>query len=196
MGAQRDDWEQMRDDVAGNLRDYRANAKVSLSRAAELTGVSKAMLGQIERGDSSPTIATLWKIAQGFQLPLGALIQQRGVQKNVDRSRSAQQGTVQFPGSIAVQIVFAFDAQAGAETFQITLRPNQTHESQSHEVGMIEEVFVLEGAMDVLHAGEWVSLAIGQGIRFAADQPHGYRSGAQGARFLNMHHYAKPGKIG
>ncbi len=186
MNAQRDDWQQMRDDVARNLRDCRAKAEVSLSRAAQMTGVSKAMLGQIERGDSSPTIATLWKIAKGFHLPLSALIREREPQQHADRG-----GTVQFPGSIAVQIVFAFDAQIGAETFQIKLQPNQTHESQPHEGGMIEEVFVLEGEMEVLHQGSWTPLLIGQGMRFAADQPHGYRSGVNGARFLNMHHYAK-----
>ena len=44
-------------------------------------------------------------------------------------------------------------------------------------------------AMEVLQAGEWVPLSKGQGLRFAADQPHGYRSLETGAAFLNMHHY-------
>ena len=42
------------------LRALRTGRAWSLDRAAQETGVSKAMLGQIERGDSSPTIATLW----------------------------------------------------------------------------------------------------------------------------------------
>ena len=65
----------MTEDIIGaNLRKIRNAAGLSLSKAADLTGVSKAMLGQIERGESSPTIATLWKIAKGFHLPLTALI--------------------------------------------------------------------------------------------------------------------------
>ncbi|ERK16372.1 hypothetical protein L579_4281 [Pantoea sp. AS-PWVM4] len=35
-----------------------------------MTGVSKSMLGQIERGESSPTLATIEKISAGFQLTL------------------------------------------------------------------------------------------------------------------------------
>ena len=42
-----------------NLKAVRTRAGLSLSQAAELTGISKAMLGQIERGESSPTIATI-----------------------------------------------------------------------------------------------------------------------------------------
>jgi transcriptional regulator with XRE-family HTH domain len=53
--------------LAHTLRTLRAQRGWSLTQAAEYTGVSKAMLGQIERGESSPTVATLWKIATGFQ---------------------------------------------------------------------------------------------------------------------------------
>ncbi|HBQ78933.1 MAG TPA: XRE family transcriptional regulator, partial [Erwinia persicina] len=55
--------------LANVLRVRRSERGWSLTRAAQETGVSKAMLGQIERAESSPTIATLWKIATGFNLP-------------------------------------------------------------------------------------------------------------------------------
>lgn len=48
------------------LKTLRQQRGWSLSRLAEETGVSKAMLGQIERNESSPTVATLWKIATGL----------------------------------------------------------------------------------------------------------------------------------
>ncbi len=176
------------DAIGANLRVIRNRAGLSLTKAADLTGVSKAMLGQIERGESSPTIATLWKIAKGFHLPLSALI---GEVEAARPDPSAEFKTVQFPGSIAVKIVFPFDPDLGGETFRISLTPDQTHVSQPHESGVVEEVFVLEGEMEILREGHWVALAIGEGVRFKADQPHGYRGGAQGAVFLNMHHYPR-----
>ena len=172
------------DDITLKLRDVRAASGLSLSKVAEMTGVSKAMLGQIERGESSPTIATLWKIAKGFQLPLSALID------TVMGDPSVFQ-TVTFPGSIEVKIVFPFDPALGAETFHVNLAANQSHESPAHAAGVTEEVFVLGGALEILREDEWVPLQAGQGLRFAADVPHGYRAGAQGAAFLNMHHYAQ-----
>ncbi len=52
--------------IAQHLQTVRKARGLSLDKTAKLTGVSKAMLGQIERGESSPTIATLWKIATGL----------------------------------------------------------------------------------------------------------------------------------
>ncbi|MEX0317143.1 MAG: helix-turn-helix domain-containing protein [Ruegeria sp.] len=173
-------------DITLKLRDVRAASGLSLSKVAELTGVSKAMLGQIERGESSPTIATLWKIAKGFQLPLSALI---GTSAMRDPADASVFRTVTFPGSIEVKIVFPFDPALGAETFHVELAPNQSHESAAHAAGVTEEVFVLNGALDILRDGEWTPLQAGQGLRFSADLPHGYRAGEAGAAFLNMHHY-------
>ncbi len=177
------------DEITLKLRDVRAASGLSLSKAADLTGVSKAMLGQIERGESSPTIATLWKIAKGFQLPLSALI---GTTASRDPTDDSVFRTVTFPGSIKVKIVFPFDPELGAETFHVALSPNQCHESPAHALGVTEEVFVLEGMLEVLRDGEWVPLHAGEGLRFPADLPHGYRAGEDGTTFLNMHHYAQP----
>lgn len=60
--------------LAATLKSLRQQRGWSLSRLAEETGVSKAMLGQIERNESSPTVATLWKIATGLNVPFSAFI--------------------------------------------------------------------------------------------------------------------------
>lgn len=130
----------------------------------------------------------MWKIAKGFHLPLTALIDES--ERSSDDNKEVFK-TVQFPGSIAVKIVFPYDPDLCAETFHISLKPGQCHESQPHDQGVTEEVFVLEGQMEVLRDGDWVPLSSGQGLRFAADQPHGYRCAEGGAAFLNMHHYPR-----
>lgn len=60
--------------LATTLRTLRHQRGWSLSRLAEISGVSKAMLGQIERNESSPTVATLWKIATGLNVPFSVFI--------------------------------------------------------------------------------------------------------------------------
>lgn len=57
--------------IANQLKSAQKQ-RLSLDATAQLTGVSKAMLGQIERGESSPTIATLWKIASGLEASFSA----------------------------------------------------------------------------------------------------------------------------
>lgn len=54
--------------IAMNLVKLRKNRNLTLDQVSELTGVSKAMLGQIEKGKSTPTVTTLWKIANGLQV--------------------------------------------------------------------------------------------------------------------------------
>ena len=63
--------------ISNNLRQLRKDRAWSLTQAAEQTGVSKAMLGQIEREESSPTIATLWRIAKGFKVSMSSLIERQ-----------------------------------------------------------------------------------------------------------------------
>src|SRR5579863_701606 len=64
--------------VSSTLKALRQARGWSLDKAAEETGVSKAMLGQIEREESSPTIATLWKIASGFHTSFSSFIEDIG----------------------------------------------------------------------------------------------------------------------
>lgn len=78
--------------LAQTLKAQRATRGWSLAQAAQITGVSKAMLGQIERAESSPTIATLWKIASGFNLPFSAFIAADIADHGATRSQRLLQG--------------------------------------------------------------------------------------------------------
>ena len=59
--------------VAKNIKRLREENKLSMDELAKLSGVSKSMLAQIERGDGNPTISTLWKISNGMKVPFDAL---------------------------------------------------------------------------------------------------------------------------
>lgn len=60
--------------IAVNLKRLRAERGFSLGKLSELSGVSKVMLSQIEKGESNPTINTLWKIAGGLQVSYTKLV--------------------------------------------------------------------------------------------------------------------------
>lgn len=63
-------------DIGNVIRNQRRLRDMSLSEASEKTGVSKAMLAQIERNESCPTISTVWKISSGLQIPIATLLSQ------------------------------------------------------------------------------------------------------------------------
>ena len=62
--------------IGEKLKSIRMARTLSLDDTAVLTGVSKPMLGQIERGQSIPTVTTLWKIATGLKTPLSAFLEE------------------------------------------------------------------------------------------------------------------------
>jgi transcriptional regulator with XRE-family HTH domain len=48
---------------------------LSLDAVAKLSGVSRSMVSQIERGESSPTVATLWNLTQALQVDFAGLLE-------------------------------------------------------------------------------------------------------------------------
>nr|WP_321511392.1 XRE family transcriptional regulator [uncultured Celeribacter sp.] len=170
------------------LRAVRTQAGLSLSQAAKATGVSKTMLGQIERGESSPTIATLWKIAKGLHLPLSVFLEDLPETSSGDGA--PRPVTRQFPDVLNVRTLFPFDPAFRSETFLITLAPGQTHLSQAHDAGVVEDVLVAAGDVSVLVGEVWQSCQVGDAIRLRADRPHGYRNlASEPAQFHNVIHY-------
>ena len=61
--------------VAGNIRRIRKSKKLSMEQTAALSGVSRSMLGQIERGEANPSVAILGKIAQALKVPAEVLLE-------------------------------------------------------------------------------------------------------------------------
>ncbi|QIH78412.1 helix-turn-helix domain-containing protein [Macrococcoides canis] len=53
--------------VSQNLMLIRKEQQLSLEKLASITSVSRAMLNQIEKGQSNPTISTLRKISNGLK---------------------------------------------------------------------------------------------------------------------------------
>ncbi|MFM4998180.1 helix-turn-helix domain-containing protein [Aeromonas sanarellii] len=180
--------------LAQRLKGLRAERGWSLDAAARETGVSKAMLGQIERGESSPTVATLWKIATGFRVSFSSFIEPTPDALDETLYRVADDIRQQPAGEgMQVAPLFPYEGRFGFELFELTLLPGYQRESEPHEHGVTEHVIVISGTMEVLVDGEWRSLDQGEAVRFSADRPHGYRNlGIAPAIFHNLIHYPAP----
>jgi len=177
--------------LAERLRQLRAERGWSLDRAAQQSGVSKAMLGQIERGESSPTVATLWKIATGFDCSLSSFLvappeaSEQTLLRRADvlRNKPASDDMLVAP-------LFPHEAHFGFELLELTLLPGYERLSEPHAAGVVEHIIVVRGEMDVLVDGAWQPLGPGEAVRFAADRPHGYRNhGGVPAVCHNLIHY-------
>ena len=61
--------------VAENIKRIRKSKKLSMERLAEQAGVSRSMLGQIERGEANPSVGILGKIAAALKVPAEVLLE-------------------------------------------------------------------------------------------------------------------------
>jgi len=159
--------------LAKNLKTVRTEKGWSLDTCSKNTGVSKAMLGQIERGESSPTISKLWQIANGFELPLSYFLTEQVLFDSVSET---QVNTIKEPKSISIKTVFEFDEMTKMETFEITLNPLHQHISQPHNKNVFEHIIVVKGEMAFFINEQWITLKQGQSTKFSGNQIHGYRN--------------------
>ncbi len=179
--------------ISATLKSLRRERGWSLDKAAEETGVSKAMLGQIEREESSPTIATLWKIASGFHTSFSSFIEDINTDFKEPIYRAGQtQHLHPTDKKIRVMPLFPFDKELNFELYIIELLPGCEHLSPPHKHGVIEHVIVVEGEMEILANSKWQLLKKGEGLRFKANQSHGYRNmTSEIACFHDVIHYPK-----
>lgn len=180
-------------DLGQTLKALRTSREWSLALAAEQTGVSKAMLGQIERGESSPTVATLWKIATGFNVPFSLFISASAPQTSsaVQHSSKAVDWQQQN-ATMQVTPLFPFDPETGFDMLAIELAADAVSHSTPHDLGVIEHVVVISGTLSLAVNDEWHWLSAGEGLRFKADCPHSYRNDTDTpVHFHSLIHYPK-----
>lgn len=171
--------------IAKHLQSVRKGRGLSLDKTAQLTGVSKAMLGQIERGESSPTIATLWKIATGLECSFSSFL------SNDDVERSSQHEDNKFANdpNVSIKTLFPFNLITQFEMFELCLKDFHEQHSSAHQVGVTEHIHVLQGKLGVLQEGQWHTYQAQEQCILRADQPHGYRDEVGETRFIVVIHY-------
>ena len=161
--------------IGERLRDIRLRHDISLDDASRITGVSKPMLSQIEHGQSTPTITTLWKIATGLKTPLSAFLQERQPEYSI-RSIREEEPITEDNGRMRAFPVFPFDPIRSMEVFFIEFDSGCSHASDKHNDGVEEYLMVLSGSLQLMINGEEVLLQKDEAIRFRADVPHEYNN--------------------
>lgn len=162
--------------VGGNLRRLRTRRGLSLERLAQLSGVSRAMLGQIELGQSAPTINVLWKIARALEVTFSALISARTQSGAlVLRAADAKLLTSQ-DRTFSSRALFPFDEPRRVEFYELRLGAGASEIADAHPPGTSENLVVTAGTLEIDVAGDTHRLEAGDSILFEADTPHTYRN--------------------
>lgn len=177
--------------IGEKLKGIRAARQMTLDAASALTGISKPMLGQIERGQSVPTVTTLWKIATGFKVPLSSFLEESPTEYTVTRPETGNVLTEE-EGAMRAYPLFPYDPLRNMESFYIEFDPGCCHSSENHADGVEETVFVIRGQLQMTIGSDQLRLEEKQALRFRADRPHQYRNPAEEpCAIYNMIFYPK-----
>ncbi len=165
------------DRLAASLRAARKARGLSLDAAAKLSGVSRSMVSQIERGESSPTVATLWALTQALQLDFAGLLEGRPA-PGIEITRASAAPVIQR-GGVTIRILSAPESVGHHEVYELQFTKDAKLTSDPHSPGCREHLTVLEGRLTVTSGDATDHLQPGDVARYPADRPH--EIAAQGA---------------
>ncbi len=158
-----------------NVRRIREERGLNLNDVSELTGISKAMLSKIERGESVPTITNVWKIANGLKITLNELAMHEGEKPEVKRI-SEMQPFEEESGLFSLYDLFPFSPLEGTQIMYAIFKPGYHYSDGMfvHERSKKEYCIVFKGNLDVVVGDQTCSLTSGSAISFDCTKEHGY----------------------
>lgn len=159
--------------ISVNLKKIRLGKKMSLDDVSELTGVSKSMLGQIERGDSNPTISTISKIISGLRVTIDDLIcPPENSRYMVNREELTPDKKIE--GQYEVYNYFPFDRSGEFEIYGIIIQPDGFYQCSSHGEKVTEYIVVTGGTLTLKIGDDFYEIKEGDAFRFEPDIEHSY----------------------
>lgn len=162
--------------VGANLKRLRVKRGLSLERMAKASGVSRAMLGQIELGHSTPTINVVWKIARALDVSFSTLITEPSASSAALVLRERAKLLTSHDGSFTSRALFPFDQPRNVEFYELHLAAHATEVADPHPPGTTENLVVTTGSLELRVGSERHALRTGDAILFDADVPHSYRN--------------------
>lgn len=178
--------------VADALRRFRRDRHLSLDDLSERSGVSRAALSQVEGGRTNPTLAVLWKIAVGLEIPVHDLLGM-GSEQAVRVLRAGDAIPLRSTdGRTESRLLSPGGSSSDTEIYELRLVPKAVHRSDPHARGTRETLVVLTGALRVGIGPETYDLAPGDSVYFNADVSHFYENrSTRETRCIDVIHYAR-----
>ena len=173
--------------VGQNLKQERIKHHLSLGELAAASGISKAMLSQIESGKVNPTLVTIWKIANALSVDIAVLIKGEEKADYFHRLSDEQQAEIlSDDGKVLFKILTAPSMPEGLEMYHITVEPGAIHVSEPHSSGCKEFVFVFKGSVTVTNGEHRLVLNQGDFLAYDGGLPHSIENHTKKSAELHM----------
>jgi transcriptional regulator with XRE-family HTH domain len=167
--------------VGARVKSLREAMDLSLRDLAERSGVSAPMLSQVERGDTSPTLAVAQRIAAGLDLTLSQLLR-LDEDRHVVVVRAGKGRTRRRRGHKLEELTPPLPGQR-ADVSVHTLAPGAAtgapDDPPIHEPGSRETAVVVQGTAELFIDGQRHELHEGDSVTYDADLPHHFENNGE-----------------
>ena len=176
-------------DVGPRIRALREAMDLSLRDLADRCGVSAPMLSQVERGETSPTLAIASRIAAGLDLRLSQLLRlDEDGAVTVVRANERRKGPAGARGhryELLTPPLPGLRAELSLHRLAPGASTGGPGDPPMHEPGSRETAVVLAGTLVLVVDGSRHELRDGDSVTFDADLPHHFENeGEEPTRFL------------
>ncbi|MFZ9628496.1 MAG: helix-turn-helix domain-containing protein [Ilumatobacteraceae bacterium] len=168
--------------VASTMRRSRMARGMSLRDMAAATGLSTALLSQVERETANPTVAALTRIAQALDLSFGELVRTELTRPEIIRADLADPASV----TPSARMLFAMMDRRRFDISEGRLPPNTAGVFSDHGRGSVEHGYVVTGSVVLTVGDERFHLGAGDAVRFASSVPHAYSTDDRAATLLTV----------
>lgn len=161
------------------VRAMRKEKGLTLSELSGTTGLSPAIVSQIERGLANPSFTTLAQLAHGLEIPVGKLFPHRAESRSpVVRKgeRRDLRGVVPETGGNSVYELLTPDLNGTMEAIWVVTPPGHGSVDGPFTHGGEEVGIVLSGAVDVYLDGQKHVVEAGDTITYDSTVPHWYEN--------------------
>ncbi|WP_170770923.1 XRE family transcriptional regulator [Ruegeria lacuscaerulensis] len=159
--------------LPARLKEARRAKGLSLEAVANLSGVSRSMVSQIERGESSPTIATLWNLTRALNVDFAGLLDEEVQGDTIEVLKQSDVPSIDNMGyGCRIGILSPPEDAGGHEVYDIWFEPDGKLISQPHAKGSREHLTVLMGSVEIESGTATEVLHQGDTGRYAADVAH------------------------
>jgi len=160
---------------------------LSLSELAEQSGVAKSIISQIERNETNPTLATIWRLSQALDVSIERFLSQSDDEPFVQKSsRTETPMIVTDDGKCRLAIIGWIKTVEWLQWYDFYAEPGGTLESDAHQRGSIECLSVITGELEVEVSGVVETAKAGETLRYRCDRPHIIRNMGDGPAHATM----------
>jgi transcriptional regulator with XRE-family HTH domain len=150
---------------------------LSLSDLSEQSGVAKSIISQIERNETNPTLATIWRLSQALDVSIERVLQSSGDEPFIEKSsRGDTPMLVSEDGKCQLAIIGWIKTVEWLQWYMFNAEPGGVLASEPHQPGSVECLSVHEGELEIEVTGVIETARAGDTLRYRCDRPHVIRN--------------------